>query len=469
MPYDPGSEDGGMGQEGYFSSSLGGPRSVSPHHDHERAPLGHTPQQHHHLSDEDQIYDDYEEADLDMISDHHHEYNEDMDVDLVQSNTARHSLNFTTSHASPRPIAHPFPHLQESSRSQTPSSFGHPSSARVAVVLQSSPIKGDYVPIPAGQLDDADDVLITSDLVQKPNRASLLPTQHHQPLDPIPPPFPIPTSTPNPGLQPKKRGRPFGWRPGSGPYSAINGTTPRPRAPKNPGDRKRIGRPPKNPPLSARELYLSLTPHFVRFLCEWPSCPAELHNAATLRQHILIVHGRPAADNTATAAEIPCQWNNCTAAPFPSRAAFAAHVEKAHLLPVLWHAGDGPQNTSALGPPAAPSRRYLFDHATGTVQVTPSVDEVQRRETDDERRARVARVERVHRQYEAETPDEEPYTAREVMAITEALEAKQRRKHMFDDYAVAVMGVKKGRNPEPRYGQEWKGVVTTQGKVDGSE
>lgn len=413
-----------------------------------------------------------------MIPDYHHEY-EDMEVDLVQRNTAAHSLNNTTSSLrSPRSLAHPFPHLQNSSRSQTPSSSGQPSSAKVAVVLQSSPIKGDYVPIPADQLDDADDAddlitsdLITSDLVQKPNRPSQLPTQRHQPLDPMPPPFPILTSTPNPGLQPKKRGRPLGWRPDSGPYSVINGTTPRPRAPKTPGDRKRIGRPPKNPPLSARELYLSLTPHFVRFLCEWPSCPAELHNAATLRQHILIVHGKP-TPSTATAAadvEIPCRWNNCTAPAFPSRAAFAAHVEKAHLLPVLWHAGDGPKNTSDLGPPAAPSRRYLFDHATGTVQVTPSVDEEQRRETDDERRARVARLERVHRQYEAEAPDEEPYTAREVVAITQALEAKQQRKQVFDEYAVSVLGGRKGRNPEPRYGAEWKGIVTTQEKVEGWE
>lgn len=467
MPYDPGSEDDGMGQEGYLSSSLGGRRSVSLHHDHESAPVGHMTQQRHHSSDEDQICDEYEEADLDMIPDYHHEY-EDMDVDLVQHNTAAHSLNNTTSLRSPRPLAHPFPHLQDSSRSQTPSSSGHPSSAKVAVVLQSSPIKGDYVPIPDDQLDDAeDDLLITSDLVQNPNRSSQLPTQHHQPLDPMPPPFPIPTTTPNPGLQPKKRGRPFGWRPDSGPYSVMNGTTPRPRAPKNPGDRKRIGRRPKNPPFSARELYLSLTPHFVRFFCEWPSCPAELHNAATLRQHILIVHGKPAPSTAAAAAEIPCHWNNCKAAPFPSRAAFAAHVEKAHLLIILWHAGDGPKNTSDLGPPAAPSRRYLFDHATGTVQVTPSVDETQRRETDDERRARVARLERVHRQYEAEAPDEEPYTAREVLAITEALEAKQRRKQVFDEYAVSVLGGRKGRNPEPRYGPEWKGILTTQGKVEG--
>ncbi|KAK1832181.1 hypothetical protein QBC39DRAFT_238568, partial [Podospora conica] len=312
-----------------------------------------------------------------------------------------------------------------------PNSSGHPSSARVAVVLQSSPVKGDFVPIPADQLDNTAGDLITSDLVPQANRVSVLSTPSHQPLDPMPPPFPIPTVTPSLGLQPKKRGRPFGWKPGSGPYSAMNGSTPRPRAPKNPGDRKRTGRPPKNPPLSARELYLSLTPHFIRFLCEWPSCPAELHNAATLRQHILIVHGQPTAPHTNT---IPCHWNNCAAAPFPSRAAFAAHVDKAHLLRVLWHAGDGPQNTSDLGPPAAPSRRYLFDHATGTVQVTPSVDE-QRRETEDERRAREARLERVRRQYEAEAPEEEPYTAREVKAIAEALEAKQRRKKMFDDYA----------------------------------
>jgi hypothetical protein len=119
-----------------------------------------------------------------------------------------------------------------------------------------------------------------------------------------------------------------------------------------------------------------LTPHpqprqpsFVPFKCEWRGCEAELMNLETLRRHIYAVHGKVFAKGEFVPKA--CLWGKCgKSAGSKSRngdedvemggveggvvqrelygdaEAFKAHLEKAHVVPLSWHMGDGPRGST---------------------------------------------------------------------------------------------------------------------------
>ncbi|RGP61272.1 hypothetical protein FSPOR_10101 [Fusarium sporotrichioides] len=106
---------------------------------------------------------------------------------------------------------------------------------------------------------------------------------------------------------------------------------------------KRRGRPPKPPSPPPRELYYRTNVQFFPFLCEWMDCKAELHNLETLRRHVYKVHG----------GSVECLWGNCgrleEPPEFENDEGFDEHVEEAHLIPLSWHVGDGPNNLAERG------------------------------------------------------------------------------------------------------------------------
>jgi hypothetical protein len=161
-----------------------------------------------------------------------------------------------------------------------------------------------------------------------------------------------------------RRGRPprgRGKRIGRPPKQHTNG----PETPVIP-EKKKIGRPrihplPESGPKRPKTDPNSITPKFVPFLCEWKDCKAELHNLDTLRKHIFTVHNK-----LQSSGQLVCQWGKCGTSQqrrdettnekitvhenyeFNSLDAFKDHVEKAHMIPLAWHLGDGPRG-STLG------------------------------------------------------------------------------------------------------------------------
>ncbi|KAL4732591.1 hypothetical protein ACLX1H_001609 [Fusarium chlamydosporum] len=113
---------------------------------------------------------------------------------------------------------------------------------------------------------------------------------------------------------------------------------PRPHPDGFVGFPKRRGRPPKLPSPPPSELYYRTDVPFFPFLCEWEDCKAELHNLETLRRHVYKVHGD----------SIECLWGKCgrleEPPEFEDDEGFEKHAEEAHLVPLSWHVGDGPNN-----------------------------------------------------------------------------------------------------------------------------
>jgi len=354
--------------------------------------------------------------------------------------------------------------------------------AKVAVMIQSSPHKNDYDPVTDDFMDTDDgDPLITSDLLPQLEPRTLfsplIPNAHSQlksegSASPAPPPFPIPQIESTITPQPKKRGRPFGWRPGSGPYSAHSRTlgpgrplgrppgsgrppgrppSKTPKVPKTPGEVRRRGRPPKKDTISIRDIYLNSAPKFPHFYCEWEGCSADLQNLETLRKHLVVVHGRAGT----------CRWASCPRKhteplQFASPEEFATHIDKTHVLSCAWHLGDGPRNEPLCplpktGPAALPT--YLFD-SNGT-QVTPSALKLDI-EDDEARRNRRAKLTRLLLQRDDNAPSEPSYTAEDWEEINLALNVKRKRQKMFRDYHAAVCG---SEGHPPRYGPEWSGLL----------
>lgn len=434
-----------------------------------------------------------------------------------------------------------------SERRVTPTSTsgrdGTPRSARVAVMLPASVKKDAYISVPDVASDQEEEGeqeeeamvgnIVTSDLMPPtPKRRKITErsttkppptaaTAHYAPPKVQPPPFPVPDIQPVTAPlvnAPKKRGRPPGWRPGLS-YAAMRGNPvppPRPKVPKEPkppkapGEAKRRGRPPKKPHELPREIYSKLTPRYIRFICEWEGCPAELHNFETLRRHVLVVHGdyrqhklgQQPAEEQPQDEEPPhktCKWASCHSKrsqsnlpplALPTKADFESHVDEYHLIPFLWHVGDGPRNTSIESPlsekpltitsalppqqsstsitplshptaagtttsttttttttPATitktpvikpqPLPPYLFD-ASGN-QVTPSVrDQVY--ENDEDKKRRRARLDRVHTLRDENAPPEPVYTQAERAAIEGDLAEKKKKQDEFWDYYDKVMG-----------------------------
>lgn len=132
---------------------------------------------------------------------------------------------------------------------------------------------------------------------------------------------------------------------------------------------KRRGRPPKNPSPPPRDIYRRVDVPFVAFLCEWEGCKAELHNLETLRRHVYIVHGD----------SIQCLWGSCGRREepyeFDDDESFNKHVEEAHLVPLSWHVGDGPNNKGCRKAAENEIPDYLKDENGN--QVTPSIRDQQ--------------------------------------------------------------------------------------------
>jgi hypothetical protein len=96
---------------------------------------------------------------------------------------------------------------------------------------------------------------------------------------------------------------------------------------------------------------------YIVFKCEWLSCKAELHNFATLRRHVTIVHRKKVH------GVYQCHWRGCgklverhrddgksgfieNPVDFSHTASWDAHMEECHLAPV--------RSTLGLGPRAGP-------------------------------------------------------------------------------------------------------------------
>ncbi|KAK3898397.1 hypothetical protein C8A05DRAFT_19010 [Staphylotrichum tortipilum] len=372
---------------------------------------------------------------------------EDMDIDLLEYPQRRPSPEKRTKPA-PQP------------RMPFPGAAGIAKASQVQVVLYSSSRKDAFAATPDGLTDDYDDgtKLVTSDLL--PRLAVINTTLQQVPPRQSPaqqPPRPQPASTPKtPSATPgqNKRGRPFGWKKGHGSYSALRprpprGTVlaPRPKLPKpktlsgEPKPRARLGR---KPAPTARQLYLKLNPHFLAFHCEWRGCPAELQNLETLRKHLLVVHGGGRHRPPTPARPVRCEWSTClssspspeTTPSFPTLAAFTSHLETSHLLPHLWHIGDGPRNTHPPFPlPSSPPTYLLNSHGE---QVTPSVRGQLQIERKEERKKRAARLARVLMLRDRHAPEEPAYTAWEVRVIGEVADGKRKRLRMLREYAEGL-------------------------------
>lgn len=303
-------------------------------------------------------------------------------------------------------------HLSHENKSQPCSSQG---SVRMQIVIDSSPHKR---PSPS-VYDEGEDELsnaVTTDLMPlawKPASASASipcgalasPSASALASKPSPKRSSRPASPPRPSSsfdlpiqQPKKRGRPKGWKPGM-PYSTMSDRPvseaaklarekhlrehpeaaapaargrPRTAAPKGPP--KPRGRPPRKPPQTPRQVLDGLERHYVPFLCEWKGCKAELQNMDTLRRHVHKVHGRDEV----------CRWSTCVGSQstevFGTNDEFINHVEHAHLVPFQWHMGFGYSNEKPVLPRIkadedAPVPAYLLDE--NGMQVTPWIREIE--------------------------------------------------------------------------------------------
>ena len=332
-------------------------------------------------------------------------------------------------------------------------------STQLEVVLHSSPRKDAFTSVDQPSEDYVDADLVTSDLVPQPRdrRPEPLAVKTSETSYKKQPPTVVTTPVPTLNPQPKKRGRPFGWRPGSGPYSAMTGGTLRPPKPKKPAsEQKPRGRPGRKPAPTARQIYLKLNPHFLTFKCEWENCPAELQTLDTLRKHLLKVHGHSSSSSSSSPPEQTqtCKWANCTPQTLPAEEAFASHIETAHLTPLLWHVGDGPRNTSTTtkpppnnplpNPDTTPTKTtptkpnpslpsYLYS-PHGKTLITPSIHS-QQVENEDDRKKRQARVNRVLAQRDRNAPEEPMYGTRELEEMARFMSEKQARQRMLREYA----------------------------------
>jgi hypothetical protein len=234
--------------------------------------------------------------------------------------------------------------------------------------------------------------------------------------------------------EPRKRGRPKGWKPGM-PYSTDPASRYRRREARAAAaaaaaqghnqrqaqEPKRRGRPPRPLPPSVREQYLKSTPDYIAYKCEWAlsprlppeepaTCPAELQNLDTLRKHVFFVH--------CVAEPLVCRFSRCKEhdppLEFQTDEQFEAHMEKDHFARYLWHRGEGYQNngiwTLQQGdtPPA-----YLFDEQGN--QVTPSIIN-QRLEDDVQQKERKRKLKRLLYLQNENAPSEEEWT-RQMLGI----------------------------------------------------
>ncbi|KAK2590193.1 hypothetical protein QQS21_012122 [Conoideocrella luteorostrata] len=192
-------------------------------------------------------------------------------------------------------------------------------------------------------------------------------------------PVPVSVSAPTPAS--RGRGRPKGWKPGM-PYATRrgNGSSNWTKSPRQIRQarvnapplvwKRRPGRPKAASP-TPKELYHRANPEFIAFLCEWRGCKAELHNLDTLRKHVNVVHIH---------GKEHCQWAQCHAERLQGTQDWQSHLEEAHFIPLRWHVGDGPRNTSGTAPELpGESRDAIPDFLMGPDgrQITPSIKDQQ--------------------------------------------------------------------------------------------
>ncbi|GAW15284.1 hypothetical protein ANO14919_046930 [Xylariales sp. No.14919] len=303
-----------------------------------------------------------------------------------------------------------------------------PSQMRLAVHIRSSPVR-PFTPINAPTSRDP------STLPSRLSRAREQTTRSETPTGP-----PVPEAVANlvtkaetsSSSEPKKRGRPKGWKPGmrysTDPNSRYRKREMRalesraqeqnPVQTKNrgqPQEGKRRGRPPRPPEPTVQEWYLRSKPEYTPYKCEWdlsensqqqePSlCPAELQNMDTLRRHVFLVHG--------DRDPLVCRFSHCRdhnpPLRFRTEKEFESHMETKHFASYLWHFGDGCRNegvwTVKKNSDQLPT--YLFDEHGN--QVTPSVKD-QRLETDVQHKERRRKLRKLLYQQNENAPSEEEW------------------------------------------------------------
>ncbi|KAI1155320.1 hypothetical protein F4825DRAFT_408160 [Nemania diffusa] len=302
-----------------------------------------------------------------------------------------------------------------------------PSRMRLAVHIRSSPII-PFTPI------NAPTSRSPSALASRLGRTRGQTAGTQTPIR-LPTPDPLASigaSSQAPSSEPKKRGRPKGWKPGMA-YSTDPKSRYRMREARaaeslaqekvtgQSKDRaqnqepKRRGRPPRPADPSVREQYLRSKPDYIPYKCEWEVsnnstkqelsiCPAELHNMDTLRRHVFLVHG----DGDLLECRFPRCRDHNPPPRFKTEHEFENHMETKHFAGYLWHLGEGYQNNGieTLENTTDKLPAYLFDEHGN--QVTPSVTN-QRPESDLQRKERKRRLRRLLFQQNENAPSEEEW------------------------------------------------------------
>ncbi|KAK4212223.1 hypothetical protein QBC37DRAFT_425455 [Rhypophila decipiens] len=395
--------------------------------------------------------EDYEVPESELEGD---EEDEDKQVDLLPpqdmpfQSVGTPTLRRETAIKHPRPPPNGFTPITKTVSPRKP--------LDVSVVLNSTPQRQDYKQFRSDELEEWEeqetdvDPIVTSDLLPNPKRR-----KHEYPVPTLPPPLdskrPFPDAGTSLNPAPKKRGRPLGWRPGSGPYSTK---TPKEKKLLATGEAKRRGRPPRQRTPPPRHIYLrSEISKFNLFICEWEGCPAKLQNLDTLRRHITIVHGKIKTHrkDQAEISTMICKWGTCLIKNpnlvLHDREAFIKHIER-HMSTQAWYMGDGPKNNSheidyskvGIIPTrgdADPLPSYLFDQETGE-QVTPSIKD-QEFENEKERKERAMKLERTRIQMIENAPDHPRYTEAQAIEVQKELRKEKERKHMYNKYYEAVV------------------------------
>ncbi|KAI8947061.1 hypothetical protein F4801DRAFT_562079 [Xylaria longipes] len=309
--------------------------------------------------------------------------------------------------------------LPEAEQSQSPSRM------RLAVHIRSSPVT-PFTPINAPASREP------STVPARLGRTRGRPAKSQTPMR-------LPTPDPLAGLgmsvkesssEPRKRGRPKGWKPGT-PYSTDPNSRYRKREmraaesqerstgqDKGQGqkqDTKRRGRPPRPLEPSVRERYLRSKPEYLPYKCEWdlsedPAkhessiCPAELQNMDTLRRHVFLIHG--------DGDPLVCRFSHCKdrnpPLKFETDEEFEHHMETKHFAAYLWYMGEGCQNNGieTLKNKTETLPTYLFDKHGN--QITPSVTD-QRLESDLQHKERKRKLRRLLYEQNENAPSEEEW------------------------------------------------------------